>query len=669
MSANLEDFLPAIFRKRRATQPTIPIDQPVNMLAPQEGAAGILDDAERRDSGQNRGVALNVATSQESAAVGPTMAEQAIARAVPLTMADEAMLRAVPEKSDLAPQPATSTRPRRVETGRLSEGSASQVGNSLPAIFRRRVTETPSLTGQAGPDKSLRSSTTGTEGKTVAWYQRLVDQGFSPGQQGDSMPGQQADAIRPRRVHSGIATEASGLPDAAGSETQRDPHGAFGSSGEPFGSSRPRRTQPRDYVADDEQYLRDLENEEIRKNPWKSMAQAALRGFAQGGPGGALGGAVVGLARPKQYGQERQNIKIERAQKQLARDMAVGQQQAQTRNADAAAYEKRNRAPSESTRIIAEGEYPDIPAGTEIRQTWNGREYVDAIGGNGRPVVSKAPPADKAAAREIRYNNRREAVLVPKDGGPAMPIFNPDGTPLTKEANESGTVQTAFRLQPDGITQIQIERDPQSGEWVDSIGPGKRPIVRGQVGKIDPATGAPMAAIVTAGRITEQQRQEGRLKRQAYTKEEQDWVAKESNFRQNKTNEDEAIKTKTGQLQSLYSEQPRAYGGLAGGTRSQQEIDTDKARLQKEIEAHRQRATHFQTEADKAASAATEARRNAGVYSESTGSQGVIGRAPANDGKHHYTTAEIRSQADAAGKSYESLYNKLKADKRVVIDQ
>jgi hypothetical protein len=45
-----------------------------------------------------------------------------------------------------------------------------------------------------------------------------------------------------------------------------------------------------------------------------------------------------------------------------------------------------------------------------------------------------------------------------------------------------------------------------------------------------------------------------------------------------------------------------------------------------------------------------------------------IGRSPASDGKHHYTQAEIRAQAEAAGVSYESLYNKLKSDKRVAID-
>ena len=65
------------------------------------------------------------------------------------------------------------------------------------------------------------------------------------------------------------------------------------------------------------------------------------------------------------------------------------------------------------------------------------------------PIVAKAQPAEKVATREIKYNNRNEAMLVPKDGGPATPIFSQDGTPLTKAANETAT----FR-QPTGLSRM-----------------------------------------------------------------------------------------------------------------------------------------------------------------------------------------------------------------------
>ena len=168
---------------------------------------------------------------------------------------------------------------------------------------------------------------------------------------------------------------------------------------------------------------------------------------------------------------------------------------------------------------------------------------------------------------------------------------------------------------------------------------------------------------MTDSRLTRQQSQENQRKRGSYENEVTEWGGKETSFRQNKTAEDEAIKTKTAQLQPLYSEKPSA-------SRGQQAIDSDKARLQREVATHRANATHFQKEADTAASKATEARRNAGLYANTGGgSQGVIGRAKARDGKHHYTTAEIRAQAESAGVTYESLLQKLKSNQNVVIDQ
>ncbi|HCX28434.1 MAG TPA: hypothetical protein DHU55_01470 [Blastocatellia bacterium] len=478
-----------------------------------------------------------------------------------------------------------------------------------------------------------------------------------------SQPPDASILIRPRRVNVDSAPSVpldNGQP-APGQEP-------FGSSGEPFGSTRLRRTQPRDYIADDAQYLRDLEASHKERGRVPSILLRTGLGLVSGGIPGAISGAAD-EAITHRYGRGGQQNKIEGAREQLATDLGIGREQAQTRSENASIYEKLTRAPSGSTRIVGDGEYPGVPSGTEIRQTWNGREMVDVVGQNGKPIVSKAPPAEKAAAREIKYNQRREAVLVPKDGGPAMPIFNQDGTPLTKEANESGNVQTAYRLANDGITQVQIERDGNTGQWVDSVGRNGQPLVRGRVGRIDPTTGAPMSTVITNNRLVGQQGQEDQRKRQSYEGEAKEWGNKETTFRQNKAAEDQAINTKTAQLEALYSEKPSEWGGLVGGPRTREEIETEKARLIKEIGTHRTNAAHFQTEADKAASSATESRRNAGLYADSGGAQGVIGRAPASDGKHHYTTAEIRAQAGSSGVSYESLYQKLKANQRVVIDQ
>jgi hypothetical protein len=573
------------------------------------------------------------------------------------------------------------------------DGKAAQVENALPAIFRRRV-DAGNATAPP-PDSSAMENilapldrkstgmspgmapTADAEGKARWWDSvkpGLLERIVAP----DQPPSDPGTAIRPRRVsvdpmaaEQPIGTRGVSAPppnplrralseDARATEQPTfngKPLLAERLGGEPFGT-RDRRTQPRDFAADDEQYLRDLENKPPSK---KDRFLQAVR-FA----------TVVGTGiDPGGFTNTRGN-RIARARDQLATDLAVGQSRAQTANAESSAYERLSKPPTGLTRIVDEGEYSGVPAGSEIRQEWNGREYVDMIGRDNKPVVSKAPPAEKAAAREIKYDRQGHALLVNKDGsGRSSPIFEPDGvTPLTKERNESGNVQTAYRLADDGITQIQVERDGETGQWVDSVGRDNRPLVRGKVGKIDPNTGAPISTVITNNRVAGQQRQENQRKRQSYEGEAKEWGGKETSYRQNKTAEDDAIKTKTAQLRVLYNEKPSAYGGLIGGTRTQQEIDIEKARLQKEIATHRTNAAHFQSEADKAASAATQARRNAGLYADTgNGSQGVIGRAPASDGKHHYTPAEIRAQAETSGVTYESLYQKLKGNKRVVIDQ
>lgn len=441
-------------------------------------------------------------------------------------------------------------------------------------------------------------------------------------------------------------------------EMQGEP---FGESGEAFGSTRPRRTQPRDYIADDEAYLRDVENQPRSK---KEKLIQVLDIISEQGFGNK--------ARTTQTPRERN---IARTQGRLGRELSSGRIKSQIESDRAEIQDRRAKAPSGSTRVIEEGEYADLPAGTEIRQIWDPRrrEMIDHIGSNGRPLISKARAAERELAPEIKYDAKNHAVLVPKDGSPARPIFNHDGTPLTKSANESGNVQTAIQLEPDGITQIQLERNDK-GEWVESVGPGGRRIVRGNVGRIDRESGAPMSSIVTAGRITEQERRQNQRKSQAYTQEEQEWLGKETNFRENKGNEDRAIQTKTRELLTLDQEKPADFWNRGG--RTQGAIEADIERVKKEIQIHRENSKRFQEEADKAAASATEARRNRSLYND-PGSQGTgnqrtptrrAAKAPAADGKYHYTRAEIEAAARAQGKDPDAAVKALRGRKDVVID-
>jgi hypothetical protein len=81
-------------------------------------------------------------------------------------------------------------------------------------------------------------------------------------------------------------------------------------NGEPFGS-RPRRTQMRDFVADDSQYLRDLENQ---PRNWKDKTVDAIRALDQ-----HFNGPSQGLPTKRERD-------IARAQSTLGRDLAVDKQ-------------------------------------------------------------------------------------------------------------------------------------------------------------------------------------------------------------------------------------------------------------------------------------------------------------------------------------------------------
>lgn len=410
----------------------------------------------------------------------------------------------------------------------------------------------------------------------------------------------------------------------------------------PVSMSRDRRAEPRDYVGDSAQYLRDLED---KPRNWKDKAVDVLRVVNQ-----AFG------SNPNVFMPTKKEREILKARGMLGQDIALEDRAINQRATQSQINERLSKPPASSTRIVDADEYEGIPAGTEIRQEWDPRQrrMVDVAGRGGKPVVAKAPPAEKAAASEIKYNHKGEAVLVPKDGGRAKPIFNLDGTPLTKEDNESGTVQTAFRLEPDGITQVQIERDRSTGQWVDSVGPNGKPIRHGQVGKIDPETGAPMAAIVTAGRIESREESERKAKKAAYEREASDWSSKESTYRQNKANEDAAVKAKQDQMQKLYAEK-RSWTPQILGARSSDEIQTDIDRLSAEIKTHRANSTEFQRQANDAAKQATTARRNAGLIPDTPAS---------NNGRSTRSAKPGRIQAnehpgirDYANKFFKGDYN------------
>jgi hypothetical protein len=116
------------------------------------------------------------------------------------------------------------------------------------------------------------------------------------------------------------------------------------------------------------------------------------------------------------------------------------------------------------------------------------------------------------------------------------------------------------------------------------------------------------------------QQQENDRKRSAYESEAGEWGTRESTYRQNKVAEDQAIKAKQDNLQTLYGEKRSWTPQLLGG-RSSQEIQSDIDRLGAEIKTHRTNSQTYQRQAEDAAGKATAARRNAGLNAGSPPAQ------------------------------------------------
>lgn len=433
--------------------------------------------------------------------------------------------------------------------------------------------------------------------------------------------------------------------------------------------TRPRLAHPKGTVEYQEKLLSDRETMPPEK---MSRTQAALYAFFRSLSSGNLltggVGAAVGALAPGATSKLAQRDRIAEASGQLDTAIEREGRMSQIDSQRAAATARRN-APLDAEKARQEQERDNL------RQLYNAQPYFDpdknpehrALRDRAAVLGMALPRRDEKDNNQLEYNDSDELLLVPRNGGPARPVFDQSGKPVKRRATRN--LQLGHRLAPDGITVIQTQYDPDSGQFVDSAGPGGKPIVTGQVGRIDPATGAPVSSLISGERVTQQQRQENDRKRKSYESEAAEWTGKEKTFRANKVAEDRAIATKEEKLAALYAERPAGY--FAGG-RSAEAIAIDIARVSKDLETHRSNVTRFQTEADKAAGSATEARRNAGLYGNSgsgPSTRGAIGRPPAGDGKYHYSVAEIRAQAEAAGVSYQSLYNKLKANNKVAIDQ
>lgn len=178
----------------------------------------------------------------------------------------------------------------------------------------------------------------------------------------------------------------------------RDLNAPFGSSGEPFGSVRPRRAEPRDFLADAVAYLREVENQPVERNRLKS----AGAGLIEGG----IPGALVGITRPERYGETKKQREIARATGQLNRELAlqthaadIDYRNAQTEYARQRPEIAADRVQDQQRRALQtrltsmynslQEFNPDDPANADL---------VQAFRDSGLP-----PPAAKSRANQLRF--------------------------------------------------------------------------------------------------------------------------------------------------------------------------------------------------------------------------------------------------------------------------
>lgn len=249
--------------------------------------------------------------------------------------------------------------------------------------FKRRIQQTPGFAGDTLEDQLERE------------------------RQAQTLTPQNQEAItRPRRVNDPLATPS--FRDAfnrqpVGPTFDGKPIIAPQLNGEPFGT-RDRRTQPRDYVADDAQYLRDLQN---KPRNWKDKTLDVIDAVN------------TGLGNKPRTTMSKRERELAQAQQQLGMDLSIGKQQAQT-------------AMEEVT--LENGQKVLVPA----KQAGTLQSRQQEIGVRGDTLTARK---DRWSA--LNSNERRKTIIAEYKAG----LLNNDPAALeqaAKELNIPGTLLPAF---------------------------------------------------------------------------------------------------------------------------------------------------------------------------------------------------------------------------------
>lgn len=155
-------------------------------------------------------------------------------------------------------------------------------------------------------------------------------------------------------------------------------------------------------------------------------------------------------------------------------------------------------APHESSRVVGEGEFDGIPAGTEIRTIWNGKSYEDQLRDN-KPIIAKVAPSEKdeppkadfktraawfykkqteqeqEAARLEGEANKIDPMITLADGQKGVdPVLKSRKDDLLKQAQEAKTTARSYRdkgdeaateAKPRPRTQSSIVKPAKDGKY------------------------------------------------------------------------------------------------------------------------------------------------------------------------------------------------------------
>ena len=239
------------------------------------------------------------------------------------------------------------------------------------------------------------------------------------------------DAVRPRSFRDALQQRMAQPPSPAPQAGTVDLGQGSTYTPQGTGTSRDRRTEPRDYAADDEAYLRDLQKQ---KGPfWKRLAAASIRA------GQAASGQEIS---PLLTSQERD---VAQAQQQLGQDLTLGRAQAQgqiLKNRQAQQDEREvNNALTQYNRL--EHFDPDDPADAGFAQYFRDRGLT-------LPKKDKyhRPIASWVNGRLILTDNKgtRQAL---EDNDPNRPLVDtgrvPNEAGLTPSQQSTVTTATANR--------------------------------------------------------------------------------------------------------------------------------------------------------------------------------------------------------------------------------